>query len=214
MSRLVTIRSSRYGLEIELDPEAEFGALLAELTEKFRASSRFFGNARMALGFSGRSLSRSEENRILEAINSNTQIEILCIVEYDEKNEPMYKSMIDRTLTDMRKMKGQFYRGTLRRRQLLESDSSIVILGDVELGASVVAKGCVVVMGTIYGSVRAGDPDDRSAFVAALAMQPGKLCIGDIEAKRQIISQESLNIRGPKIAVVDGSRIYLDPLVE
>ena len=27
-----------------------------------------------------------------------------------------------------------------------------------------------------------------------------------------MISQESLNVRGPKIAVVDGGRIYLDPL--
>ena len=45
-------------------------------------------------------------------------------------------------------------------------------------------------------------------------MQPRQLCIGDIEAKRQIIYQESLTIKGPQIAVVDGKRIYHDPLVE
>ena len=45
-------------------------------------------------------------------------------------------------------------------------------------------------------------------------MQPKQLRIGDIEAKRQIIYQESLLIQGPKIAVVDGKHIYLDPLVD
>jgi len=45
-------------------------------------------------------------------------------------------------------------------------------------------------------------------------MQPKYLSIGDIVAKRQIIYQESLNIKGPKIAVIDGNRIYLDPLTD
>ena len=81
-----------------------------------------------------------------------------------------------------------------------------------EVGARVVARGSVVIVGTLYGAVRAGAAGDRDAFVVALSMQPKQLCIGDIEAKRQLIYQESLSIKGPKIAVVDGGRIYLDPL--
>ena len=45
-------------------------------------------------------------------------------------------------------------------------------------------------------------------------MQPKQLCIGDIEAKRQLIYQESLSIKGRRSRFVDGSRIYLDPLVD
>ena len=69
-------------------------------------------------------------------------------------------------------------------------------------------------MGALYGSVHAGASGDRNAYIVALSMQPKELRIGDIEAKRQIIYQESLNIQGPKIAVVDGRRIYLDPLTD
>ena len=104
--------------------------------------------------------------------------------------------------------------GTLKRRQLLESESSIVILGDVEFGAKVVAKGNIIILGTLYGSVHAGAAGDRNAFIIALSMQPQRLVIGDIEAKRQLIYQDSLSINGPQIAVVDGKRIYLDPLIE
>ena len=214
MDRLVTIRSSRHGLDIELDQEADFDALLEILADKFRTSARFFKDAKMALSFSGRHLTRTEEEKILQIISENTQIDILCVVEQNDKNEPMYRSIVEQSLTDISKRDGQFYRGTLGKREILESDSSIVILGDVELGARVVAKGSVVIVGSLYGAVHAGASGDRDAFVVALSMQPKQLCIGDIEAKRQVIYQESLNIRGPKIAVVDGGRIYLDPLVD
>ena len=60
----------------------------------------------------------------------------------------------------------------------------------------------------------AGAAGDRNAFIIALSMQPQRLVIGDIEAKRQLIYQDSLSINGPQIAVVDGKRIYLDPLIE
>ena len=211
---LVTIRSNRYGLDIELDPEADFRELLTVLTEKFRDSARFFKDASMALSFSGRELNRIQEEQILNVIHSYTQIEILCIIERNDRNEPMYKSVVEYALSDIRRREGEFYRGTLGRRQVLETESSIVILGDVEPEARVTAGGSIVIMGTLYGSAHAGVYGDRDAFVAALSMQPQRLCIGDIEAKRHIICQESLSIKGPKIAVVDGSRIYLDPLTE
>ena len=61
-----------------------------------------------------------------------------------------------------------------------------------------VSKGNIVIVGDLYGSVHAGAYDNRDAYIVALSMQPKRLCIGDIEAKRQLISQESLNVRGPK----------------
>ena len=214
MDRLVTIRSCRYGLGIQLSPDPEFSVLADILTGKFHDSARFFKDAKMALSFSGRILSRTEEEQVLNIISDNTDIEILCVITHDEKMEAMYRSVVEQTLSDLQKREGQFYRGTLAKRQVLESETSIVILGDVEPGARVIAKGNIVIVGVLYGSAHAGAAGDRNAFIAALSMQPRQLCIGDIEAKRQIIYQESLTIKGPQIAVVDGKRIYLDPLVD
>ena len=206
MNKLVTIRSNRYGLDIEFDSETEFDQLLEVLGQKFKQSGRFFKDAQMA--------TRAEEDRVLAVIRENTQIEILCIIEPNDKNEMMYRSVVEQSLSDIYKKEGIFYKGTLRKRQILEAEESIVILGDVELGAKVIAKGSVIIIGTLYGSVCAGASGDTSAYVVALSMQPKYLSIGDIVAKRQIIYQESLNIKGPKIAVIDGNRIYLDPLTD
>ena len=155
MDRLVTIKSSRYGMDIRLDPDVPFNVLSESLRKKFRDSARFFKGAQMAVSFSGRSLSRTEEEEILRIISETTDIEIVCIIDRDEKDELMYKSAVEKTLANTQKREGQFYRGTLGKRQVLESDTSIVILGDVESGAKVISKGNIVIVGALYGSVHA-----------------------------------------------------------
>ena len=214
MSELVTIKSSHSGIELRLNAKLPFPDLLKAVEEKFRQSADFFKNAKMAVSFSGRTLSISEEEQLIQVITQTTNLEIICIIDHDERKELIYKRAVAQCLSELEKSDGQFYRGTLKRRQLLESESSIVILGDVEFGAKVVAKGNIIILGTLYGSVHAGAAGDRNAFIIALSMQPQRLVIGDIEAKRQLIYQDSLSINGPQIAVVDGKRIYLDPLIE
>ena len=78
---------------------------------------------------------------------------------------------------------GQFYRGTLRSGQKIEVDGSIVILGDINPGAQIVAGGNVVVLGCLKGTVHAGYPEDNSAFVAALMMEPMQIQIGSYIAR-------------------------------
>ena len=61
---------------------------------------------------------------------------------------------------------GQFYRGTLKRGDCLESEASIVIIGNVDHGARVTAKGNVIVLGELKGTVTAGvsGPINNSSF--------------------------------------------------
>jgi len=214
VDRLVTIKSNRYGIEVHLDPQVSFDTLLESLFTKLKDSAKFFEGAKMAVSFLDRKLSDREEQIILDLIAETTGLDIVCIVDRDETNEMTYKSIVENTLTNISRREGQFYRGTLSRKQVLESDTSIIILGDVEFGAKVIAKGNVVIVGSLTGSVHAGASGDRGAFIAALSMQPKQLRIGDIEARRQAIHQESLMSGGPKVAVADGRRIYVDPLVD
>lgn len=214
MEKLVRVKSNRYGIEVHLDPDVPFETLVEHVVAKFKDSAKFFEGAQMAITFLERKLSIQEERVIVDLITDITGIDIICIVDRDETNEMTYKSIVENVLTNVQKRDGQFYRGTLNKRQVLESDSSIIILGNVEAGAKVIAKGNVVIIGSLFGSAYAGAGGNRDAYVVALAMQPKQLRIGDIDAKRQTICQKSLTINGPKIAVVDRGRIYVDPLVD
>ena len=179
----VLIKSNKYGITIYLDPDMPYEELLPEVREKFESSAHFFNHADMAVEFEGRTFTEEEEQRMAEVIQDAAKIRILCIIEKNTYTERLHKRMLDESLETIHERDGQFYKGTLRGRQILESEKSIVIVGDVEEGAKVISKGNVVVTGTIYGTVVAGAAGDCDAVIAALHMRPTKLRIGDNEVK-------------------------------
>lgn len=75
---------------------------------------------------------------------------------------------------------GQFYRGTLRDGASIETEHSIIILGDVCEGSRVYSNKDVVVLGTLRGDVFAGAGGSNNHFVVALDFNPGMLQIGDL----------------------------------
>lgn len=101
---------------------------------------QIFEGAKMAVEFKDRLLSQAEEDQLLELISKTAGIDVVCIIDRNQTKEMAYKSVIEHTMTNVRQKDGQFYRGTLRKRQILESDTSVLILGDVEYGAKVIAK--------------------------------------------------------------------------
>lgn len=213
MDRLVTIRSCRYGIEIYLDPEVSFEVLLEHVENKFRSSARFFEGAQVAVSFLGRRLSYTEEQAVLSLISEAAGMDIVCVIDPDREHELAYRRIVEKALSDIPIRDGQFYRGTLGKRQVIESDTSIIILGNVEPGASVIAKGSIIVIGALYGKAHAGAAGNPQAYIAALSMHPGCLRIGDVEARHPMPGRSRF-VYGPKIAAIDGTRICFEPLVE
>ena len=210
MKQKVMIKSNRYGLIVYMDPQSEFREILEEIKEKFTESARFFKGANMAITFEGHALTRVQEQEVIETIIETAKVNIVCIFDNNENTERLYQSVVEQSLEDMPRREGQFYRGTLKKRQVLESEKSIIVLGDVEYGATVVSKGNIVVLGTIWGNVHAGAAGNKNAFIVALSMKPQSLRIADIMENHIYIRKEEKP--EAKIAWMDGKRIYIDPL--
>ena len=96
--------------------------------------------------------------------------------------------------------------------RVLESDTSVLILGDVEYGAKVIAKGSVVILGRLEGSVHAGACGDDKAYVAALSMKPAYMRIGDVESRQIAACHLQTVFKHPQIAVMGENRLVLDSL--
>lgn len=210
----VIIKSNKYGLVIRLDEKLPFPELLEAVGLKFRQSADFFKDAKMAVTFQGRVLTKDQEKRLVETIVSNSQIEIICIVDERPEEEAYYQNAL-KLARELDTRDGQFYRGNLRSGQSLELETSIVILGDVHPGASVTSKGNVVVLGSCRGNVYAGAAGCRDCFVAALVMKPIQIRIAD-KIARSAITKRSDNAEyalDPKIAYVKDNHIYVKNLV-
>jgi septum site-determining protein MinC len=75
------------------------------------------------------------------------------------------------------------HRGTLRSGDHLQSQGSVLLLGDVNPGARISAAGHVLVWGRLRGVAHAGVQGDRNAQIVALHLRPLQLRIADAVAR-------------------------------
>ena len=210
MHNAVVIKSSKAGMTVILDPDLPFGERLEAIGKKFRESARCWGSVQMTLTLEGRELTAAQEFAIVDTITKNSQIEVLCLLDTDaERIERCEKALNDK-LMELNSQTGQFYRGTLKRGDCLESEASIVIIGNVDHGARVTAKGNVIVLGELKGTVTAGVSGNPQAVVLALDMAPLQIRIGDLSSR---FNERNKRLgRGPMIALVEDGAIVMRSL--
>ena len=207
----VIIKCNKYGLIVILDENLPFEELIKDVEDKFKESAKFFKNAKMAMTIRGRSLTQAEEKQVVETIVDSCGLHILCIIDEDRKEELLFHQAVDKAMEEKDAEDGWFYRGTLRSGQVLESEHSIVIIGDVNPGANVTSKGNIVVLGSLRGIAYAGATGDRNCFVAALVMKPIQVKIADKMARSAITKRvdDAEYKLDPKIAYVKEDHIYV-----
>lgn len=216
MREAVIIKSYQNGIAILMDEEAPFEQILHDIALKFTESKGFFGTARMALSFEGRRLDNAQELQILDIIRNCSDVNVVCIVGKDEEtNKHFIKALqqMERKLTGGDD--GQFYKGTLKNKEVLETEASIVILGDVYPGCAVISARNIIILGGLYGEAYAGGNGGEEHYVVALEMEPERLKIGDFKYKTN--KQTKWGIRPkiqPKIAYVKNKRIVFEPLTK
>jgi septum site-determining protein MinC len=96
---------------------------------------------------------------------------------------------------------------TLRSGRIVYSDGHVVVFGDVNPGAEIVAAGDVIVWGRLRGTVHAGSNGDEHAVVCALDMTPTQLRI----AGHIVISPPDKRRKPkPEVALVRDSQIVVE----
>ena len=79
-----------------------------------------------------------------------------------------------------RQSRGCFYRGSLLPEERLETEESIVIIGDVPQEAVVVSQSDIVVLGELSGSAFAGMSGNTNATITALSFLPEQYNIAGV----------------------------------
>ena len=209
MDNSVIIKGLNNGIIVVLDPNIEFNLLKEKVTKKFTDSSKLLGNAQVALSFEGRKLSDEEQLELLQIISEQSELKIICLVTEDPEKEAIFQRAIEQASEERSKANGQFYKGNLRSGQSLECDTSIVIIGDVNPGATVISSGNIIVLGALRGTVYAGAKGNTKAFVLALDMSPVQIRIADTIA-RAPDNPDKTGTKEAKIAFLELDNIYIE----
>lgn len=219
MSQGVVIKSNKYGINLILDKQIPFPELLQLIGDKFKQTSNFFRDSKMAISFIGRELTTQEELDIVDRIMQNCSLQIISILDQDgvqeermrkkledffqkeqkeqeerqeeQKETEEYPEIIYNQDMEIPQAGGYFYKGNLRSGQVLECPSSVTLIGDVNPGARIESRGSIVILGSLRGNACAGSEGDSDSFIFALDMRPLQLQIGDFIAKSPDKEKES-----------------------
>ena len=96
----------------------------------------------------------------------------------------------------------KFHRGSLRSGQKIEFEGSIVIIGDVNVGAEVIAGENIVVLGVLRGLAHAGAKGNKNAIISAQAIMPLQIRIADI-VKEIDVEEKELTLKSRNYAYVN-----------
>jgi septum site-determining protein MinC len=96
---------------------------------------------------------------------------------------------------------------TLRSGASIKFDGHIIVIGDVNPGAEIIAGGNIMVWGKLRGMVHAGANGNTKAVVCALGLTPTQLRIGD---KIAVSPSDGGTIR-PEMAFIRENKVVAEP---
>ena len=101
----------------------------------------------------------------------------------------------------------QTVRRTLRSGSVVRFDGDLLVFGDVNPGAHVIATGNIVVLGALHGVAHAGAGGDESAFILGLSFHPTQLRVARAIALPP--ERPSSRVFAPEIAVLRDGAIVI-----
>jgi septum site-determining protein MinC len=221
---LVAIKGIKDGLLVSLDDTEEWQIVLNDLASRIDEKGNFFAGARVTADIGQRpvpkyalgSLKALLERRglTLDVVlsQSNTTIDAAQALDLRTavptattgKHQPT--DMLPSINPEEDGVPGVMIRRTLRSGRIVRSPGHVVVYGDVNPGAEIIAGGDIVVWGVVRGKVHAGFNGDSSAIICALELMPTQLLIADMIASFEPKRRKSL----PEVALIRDDEIIIE----
>jgi len=225
----IAIKGTRNGLLLTLEPETPFSDVLNALANRLAEAPSFFQGASLAVDTSRRNL-RSSERKQLENLLARYQVSVMSLEQLSaplrQQDEGLVATNLSTnnhdgqqfTIDELAPVAGVQHEGreadgtlllrrTIRSGQAIHHGGAIVILGDVNPGAEVVAGGDVIVWGVLRGMVHAGYPDNDEACVCALSLSPVQLRIAHLLSRPPEGMESQAH---PEVAIIRNGRIVVE----
>jgi septum site-determining protein MinC len=215
----VNIKGTKNGLVIKINPDVALEEVKTDLRSKLEKSQGFFKGARFTLYFTCGNQKDQYKNTLEDLCQKYGLVPSEQVswppetrIKAESKSKPSDITIPDKSMTidnkALHSSDGEevlLINRTLRSGQIIYSEKSIVIMGDLNPGAEVISARNIYIMGNCGGIVHAGSPDNSSAEVITLKYQPIVMRIGTITADNSL----SINNSQPVTAKVLKGKITL-----
>ena len=176
MRSCITINLKKDYIVIKINEDADFSNIVWSFNKKLPDLKKLYKGAKTPIKVTGKVLKNKEIDELQNIIKSKIDVD----VEFDIPKEFGLSSIKKAFNQEIALSETKFHRGSLRSGQKMEVDGSLVILGDVNSGAEVMARDNIVVLGTLRGLAHAGAKGNKQAIISAGTLDTVQLRISNI----------------------------------
>ena len=189
MSRCINIYFKKDSIVLKIKEDATTNEILSELQEKLPDLKDFYKDEWTPILVTGKVLKRFEIDSIQKMIQSIIKVR----VDFDSPRTLGLHDIKRTFRKDIQISETKFYKGSIRSGQKMEFEGSIVIIGDVNDGAEVIAEDNIAVVGNLRGMAHAGAKGNEKAIIAANIINSPQIRIASriLERDRKDIERES-----------------------
>lgn len=211
MGDIVTIKGLKYGLQLTFAKGASFDDVQANLLNKLQSGDGFF--IRGTTVFVPKGYFAEEQNETLRKMfhrhgmlfSTELKRPNLAPPSRDTSTRAPAKSKAN--VEEAQKM--MVINHTVRGGQEVKANCSVLICGNVNPGAQVIAGGSIDIRGTCRGFVHAGAFGDKTACVVADRLMPAQIRIADLIARAP---DEEFQASQAERAMIKDNQIIFEPV--
>jgi septum site-determining protein MinC len=219
LASLIQIKGLRDGLLVSI-ADAPWEEQRAALLEQIDGQQAFFQGARLALDIGTQVLKVNEMVELRDSL-SERNVSLWAVVSESPTTEktaqllglatriskPRPEEAHNYEVQDVGEGTALFLNKTLRSGARVEFAGHVVVLGDVNPGAEIIAEGNIVIWGRLRGAVHAGSKGDESSVVCALDFLPIRLQV----AEDAMNISERKETGRPEMAFIRNERVIIEP---
>lgn len=201
MKSPITFKVAKTGIVLTLDPDAKFNRIKEALRGHVESATNFYAGADLYINIAENSFKIDQLNEIVNIVRG-----------YKDVKNIIFTSDVVKQDTVEIDNEGETYliNRTLRSGQKIKKSGNVVIIGDINPGAEVIAGGDIIVFGKIRGVVHAGAGGSSQASVTALKLEPTQLRISKKIARPPEESGNKKSLQPERAFIQDGQIMVED----
>lgn len=185
------------GVIINLNSDYKYSSLKVALLKHVNEASEFFAGVDIYINMNGCTFEFSQLQKIMDIVSQYEKVNKIYFTDKEKVNDDDLSYNKDSILV----------KRTIRSGQRVKYPTNIVIVGDVNPGAEVIAAGDIIVLGKLRGVVHAGAGGSTEAQVVAFKFHPTQLRIASIISRPPEDGEDLGKIKPERAFIRDDSII-------
>ena len=175
MSNSINISIKKNQVIIRIEENAEQKEVISDLKKKMIELKNLYKEDKTPILITGKVLKNKEMDEIQAVIRRFIDVQM----DFDSPKVLGLHGIKKTFYKEVATSETRSHKGSLRSGQKIESEGSIVIIGDVNAGAEVIAGENIVVLGNLRGLAHAGAKGNKDAIIEASEIDSVQIRIAD-----------------------------------